>query len=523
MRLPKLGLPGAAAIVLGLGLLTAMPLVDHDYFWHTKVGEWIVTHRWNLPSSEPFSFTSSGVPWVVQGWLFDSLQYLLERHFGDAGVRALYAALIVATWSLVYASAKLYLREPSRALLLTVLCAAAAAPFLSPRPLAATNLAFAFVLFALLKHRATGARVWLAALPPVFAIWVNLHFGYITGLALIGLFALVTTIERFAPIGGAPDEPGRLSAGLASIVLMVSVAALGANPYGWGVLTETLGMTTTNMNTNVIEWLSPDFRHWQAQLFLPPLALLFAARCLAARRAQWLDLLMALSLTGAALYSQRHIPLACIGLAPLLARAFASWSPGTIEYRAPAAMTMRVRGSAGRELGALEYRLNWAFVVLAVVTAALLQPSASARQERRLRLVQPVEAADFVQTHQLTGPMFHDYHLGGYLMQRLHPRVPVFIDGRYNPYIGAPLRDYLTLMQLGAGWQALLEKYDIRLAVLASPGEGLAGAMADSGKYRLVHADKGFGVLIRNDGSRPDLPAVSASLAASARREAQRP
>jgi hypothetical protein len=47
--------------------------------------------------------------------------------------------------------------------------------------------------------------------------------------------------------------------------------------------------------------------------------------------------------------------------------------------------------------------------------------------------------------------------------------------------------------------------------------------MADSGKYRLVHADKGFGVLIRNDGSRPDLPAVSASLAASARRETQRP
>lgn len=186
-------------------------------------------------------------------------------------------------------------------------------------------------------------------------------------------------------------------------------------------------------------------------------------------------------------------------------------------------MARRVRGSAGRELGALEYRLNWAFVVLAVVTAALLQPSASARQERRLRMVQPVEAADFVQTHRLTGPIFHDYHLGGYLLQRLHPRVPVFIDGRYNPYIGAPLQDYLTLMQLGAGWQALLEKYDIRLAVLSSPGDGLAGAMADSGKYRLVHADKGFGVLIRNDGTRPDLPAISAAQAASLRHEAQRP
>ena len=101
--------------------------------------------------------------------------------------------------------------------------------------------------------------------------------------------------------------------------------------------------------------------------------------------------------------------------------------------------------------------------------------------------------------------------------------MPVFIDGRYNPYIGAPLQDYLTLMQLGAGWQALLEKYDIRLAVLSSPGDGLAGAMADSGKYRLVHADKGFGVLIRNDGTRPDLPAISAAQAASLRHEAQRP
>lgn len=516
MPLLRPSLPVTAAIVLWLYFASAMPLVDYDYFWHSEVGEWIVSHGWTLPATDPFAFTTEHARWVVQGWLFDVMQHLCHRHLGDFGVRAMYGLLAVGTWALVYGSVRMFLAgDASRALMVTGICAAAAAPFMTARPIAATNLAFAFVVFALLKHQATGALRWLVALPPVFAIWVNLHFGYVTGLALIALFAFSALLDRFVPIGGSPLQRVALNPRTALVLLLTAALATGANPYGWGVLLETFDMTRTNMVTNVVDWLSPDFRKTIGQLFLLPLVLLFVARALSGRTPAWLDVVLPAALVGAALYSQRHIPLAAIALAPCIARALAGWRPGTLSLRLPGSMGARFQAAAGRDLGGTEHRLNLALLVVMALVAVLLHPVASSWQQRRLAGLLPVSAADFVLEKNLRGPMLNDYHTGGYLMHRLYPREKVFLDGRYNPFVGETLADYEAMTMLRADWQALLEKYDVRLAVLAAPSVGLPAAMANSGRYRLVHADRNFGVLIRADVQRPDLPTVPLTEAAN--------
>ncbi len=506
MKLPGIGLPAMVAITIGAALLVTLPLTDYDYFWHMETGEWIVTHGWRLPEGEPFSSTVAGSPWLVQGWLFDAVQYALHRQFGDLGVRTMFVALLVSTWALVHATVKPLVPRESHALLLTLLCASAAATYMAPRPLAATNLAFAFVLFALLRHRATARLRWLLALPPVFALWANLHFGYVTGLGLVLLFAVATALERLAPSRDGPPEPGALSWSGATLLLLACTLATCLNPYGWRVLAETFSMSSANMNTDIVDWMSPDFRHWRSQAFLLPMALMFFARALATRRPSWLDLVVPLALVGAALYSQRHIPLASIALAPMLARAFADWAPATIGSGVAQSVVERWRGSGGRELGDVQYRLNLVVAAGVAIGAIALEPTTSAWQQRRTQALLPVKAADFVLANELRGPMLNDYHTGGYLIHKLHPRVPVFIDGRYNPYLGKVLNDHDTLQRLERGWQDVLERYEIRLAVLARPHGGLAGAMVASGRYRLVYADAAFGVLVRNDGSHPDLP-----------------
>lgn len=518
MRLPGIGLPAMAAITVGAVLLVMLPLIDFDYFWHAKTGEWIVTHGWRLPDGEPFSFTARGSPWVVQGWLFDAVQYVVQQGLGDVGVRAMFVTIYVATWAVVHAAVRQSVRREAHALLLTMVCAAAAGPYMAPRPLAATNLAFALVLLCLLRYRATGRLRWLLPLPAVFALWANLHFGYITGLALIALFAAASLLERHTGNFGRQPEPGSLSPARAILLLLACALAVGLNPYGWSVLTETVAMSGTNMSTDVVEWMSPDFRKWRSQAFLLPIALVFVLRALATRRPAWLDLLVPLALVGAALYSQRHIALASIALAPMMARALADWVPGTLAPRAqPGSGGWRAAG--GREIGDIQYPLNLAITIAAVAAALALAPKVSDWQLRRFETMLPVKAADFVIENNLRGPMLNDYHTGGYLIHRLHPDVPVFIDGRYNPYAGQVMRDHDALMRLDSGWQDILDRHDIRLAVLARPHDGLAGAMAASGRFRLVHADTAFGVLIRNDGAHPGLPDVSPPRAAKPERE----
>src|SRR5258705_9976268 len=47
-------------------------VVDPDVWWHVKNGQNILdTHRW--PTTDPYSFTVAGTPWLSYEWLGDVL------------------------------------------------------------------------------------------------------------------------------------------------------------------------------------------------------------------------------------------------------------------------------------------------------------------------------------------------------------------------------------------------------------------------------------------------------------------
>ena len=46
--------------------------IDPDFWWHLKTGEIILaTHRW--PTTDPYSYTALGAPWMAAEWLGDTL------------------------------------------------------------------------------------------------------------------------------------------------------------------------------------------------------------------------------------------------------------------------------------------------------------------------------------------------------------------------------------------------------------------------------------------------------------------
>jgi hypothetical protein len=108
----------------------------------------------------------------------------------------------------------------------------------------------------------------------------------------------------------------------------------------------------------------------------------------------------------------------------------------------------------------------------------------------------PEKAAEFVQSHNLRGPLFNDYDWAGYLIWRL-PELPVSIDGRNNLHGDRrTLRSYATWT--GAGdWAADPELARANL-VIGHADLALASLLRCDPRFRLVYEDKLAVVFVAN-------------------------
>ncbi len=66
-------------------------ILDGDPLWAIATGKWIAVHT-AVPTTDTFSWTAWGKPWVCQEWSFDLLAYLLASRLG-------YYGLMLLTWT----------------------------------------------------------------------------------------------------------------------------------------------------------------------------------------------------------------------------------------------------------------------------------------------------------------------------------------------------------------------------------------------------------------------------------------
>src|ERR1044071_3473255 len=77
---------------------------DGDVSWHIATGRWIIEHG-RLPTTDPFSFTWAGKPWVPIEWLAEVIYASAYRLAGYAGVAALVTAALMALHATVFFNA----------------------------------------------------------------------------------------------------------------------------------------------------------------------------------------------------------------------------------------------------------------------------------------------------------------------------------------------------------------------------------------------------------------------------------
>jgi hypothetical protein len=442
---------GAAAAAFILA--TARGPSDSDMFWHLATAKWAIDHG-ALLRQDVFSSTVAGQPYAVGEWLGELILYAAYALGGWGGI-AFLRGLLVATFA--FFAARLVRRSgapPIVTLPLIVAVLLVSAITWTDRPQLWT-LAFTPALLDLLFAIRAGRTRLLLVLPPLFLLWANVHGGYPLGLAITGAFAVEALVLR-------RPHAVRLAAVL---VACAAVTLIDPAPFDAGTTAREDALAPPRFIT---EFFPPDV--------LTPAGALFAALVLGTvaaaltRGGEPLDALLLIPLLWLALSAQRHMAFFACAAAPFIA---ARVTVGG-RWRGPA-LPPAPRAALAASL------------VIAASVAAAFVPAVP--DERTYPA--PALAA----LRDGSGRLFNEYDWGGWLIWNA-PQRPVFVDGRYVPYLGGGvLADFRAALGLAPGWRDVLTRYDVREALLR-PTRPLAVALVEDG-WVIVARDDSFVYLRR--------------------------
>ncbi|HCC56419.1 MAG TPA: hypothetical protein DEQ47_04020, partial [Solibacterales bacterium] len=180
--------PVAMAMSLSvLALLTVRGrLNDPDFWWHLKTGE-IIWNTHAIPRVDLFSYTTHHHAWIPHEWLAQWTLYGGYHLAGYAGVMLWLWLASTLLFVAVYALCALYSGNAKVAFLGGMLVWFFSTIGLAPRPQILGYLFLACELLLIHLGRTRNPR-WFLALPPLFAIWVNLHGSFFLGMAVLGIF-----------------------------------------------------------------------------------------------------------------------------------------------------------------------------------------------------------------------------------------------------------------------------------------------------------------------------------------------
>ena len=494
---------GFVVIFLVLVERLQLGLVDPDYFWHLRTGQYLFEQH-ALPTGDIYSYTYAGRPWVLHEWLSEIVLYCIHTLLGAFGVKLVVSLMATATLVIVYKTANQILKRSSLAFVLTLIFFIPMIWVMAPRPQMVTLLMFAFIMHALIafKYTHTTRTLWL--LPPLMVVWANAHGGYMIGIALLLVFVACEWLMRIARQNHDMAGKGRLK--MLSWVTGLTILASLVNPYfirHWLYPFEVMGMKAAQ--EYITEWLSPNFHSLPFQLYLALVLFTMTAAMYRKVRPDLTELVVTLLFVVAGFVAIRHISFAIIALVPFAATTITQLSftrllaDERVGHLHSSYQRFAHNGKdIGKDIGKMEFVLNWLLLTVTVVGLILYYPVLHEKDAETINKMVPVKATEFIVRAGINGRMFHSYAYGGYLIQTLHPTQKVFIDGRADMYGDKFIEEYMAISSGAAGWKEKFEKYGIDYVVMQRDTP-LIQILKAQGNFRLVFEDEINSVLLRDD------------------------
>ncbi len=452
----------ALAYALLAGLRTVM---DYDLGWQLATGRWVAQHR-QIPSTDVFSYTAPGQPWIypVGAGLLFYAAYLTGKYALLAWLGA--AACVVTVALLIW-------KRSAMLAALAILAIPMIALRTAPRAEMFTTVLFAAFLAVLWRQHEIGrARLWL--LPLLMTAWVNLHLGFVAGLALVAGYILVEALEM---LWRERRQAAADRLRYAWPWLMAIVAATALNPWGAGIYRALLRQerATAAHSQWITEW-APARLNWTLasmsfSLRSPDGAfyLMLLTATVALLLALWRRQLgAAVLVSGAVLLAIRHIRFQALFAEVVVVVG------GAVLASALAGRWEKIRQT---RLGSLAViALAYCVVGLACLRAADLVSNRSYLGATNLSTFGaglswwfPEGAAAFIEREDVPGRIFNSYDEGGYLAWRLGPKYPDYIDGRalpFGPKLFARNQQLMATPPDSPEWQREAELYGISAIIV---------------------------------------------------------
>jgi hypothetical protein len=485
-------------------------LIDSDTGWHIRAGELILENH-AAPQRDVFSHTMAGHEWLAWEWLTDLIMAVLHRHWGLAGVVGAAFLILLVSYAALHRMMIHRGADPVVAIIVTGFAVVTSIVHWLARP-HLVSIALMVVWYAAVesfrRDRSRWSR-WIYLLPLLIALWANLHGAFVATFAVLAVYAVGEWAEFAARGEWRASSLLRVLRTYAIVGALSAVAAL-ATPYGfklYGHLWRYL--TDRELLSAISEFQSPDFHKLDGKLIEILLLTGAIAAANAIRHRRFVEVGLLILWGHMTLQSERHVTLAVVMLAPIIAEQFSGLIAELVDHAATntnkAAKVLRAARGWYRETIAIDRQLTGAFVAVAVFVF-IIAATGSGLAEKVLsprfnpsRF--PVAAADFIlrtkPEGQIQGQMYSSDQFGGYLIYRLYPQFKVFVDGRSDFYRqGAVLDDYDKIATVKPQWSELLDKYDIQWMTLRSD-EPLALIALASGRWQSVYKDSLAQILIR--------------------------
>jgi hypothetical protein len=419
-------------------LLNGPVLLGHyDLGWHLAAGD-LIRERNSIPVQDPWSFTHNAKTWFNLSWLWDALASATFQYAGFGGL-VLFAVLSGAAIIGILTSICLGFGASPIAVCIAVFlgCLLYPAYEASPNIYLAVSPNTCTMLFCVVFYRECLSRTRWLVLPPLMALWANLHGGFLLGFFVIGVFFCVALLRR-----AWPDLRIYALAGIGSF------AATFVNPLGWKIYTGAAATMGHFVQGNIGEWLS-YYHNMEMPGSLPGILymLSFVALELHFRNSKpipletrlmsWLFLLLGL-------YQFRYIAFFFIFSTGPLALHIDRLLPARFtdgDFRGPL-LAAGIVGLCTLPIGYLR------------VAPDLALPEMLSRED-----------AGYLQKHFAGARVLNNWNVGGYLIFRTRGEVPLFVDGRAaTAYPDDLLRDYFRLVSWDVdqtAWDLVLDKYRI--------------------------------------------------------------
>ena len=499
-------LPILKVLIITYAFLAGLRTIDDpDLGWQLATGRWIVQHG-HIPSVDVLSYTAQGQPWIYPIGS-ELLLYFLQVIGGYAMLSLLGAAVCALTVWLLLRKGNIW------SAVLAAVAVTVIADRTMPRAEMFTALLFAGFLLVLWQYHETG-RAPLWSLPLLMLAWVNLHPGFIAGLALIAAYAGIELLEMM--------WPGRRQAAFARLRrswVWLTAAALATlmNPWGWGIY-RALARQQAAMK---------EHSYWIAEWAPLPLSWTAISSTFSLRGTNWgIYLLLGAALAGvivagwrgrfgaalllavAAWLDTRHLRYHALFAAVVVVIA------GTVLAEAAAHIGKNFAGKRTLAVRRVAATLIALFVVFRVTDLVrghdYLEVGERVAFGVGLSPQMPLGGARYLSRANL-GRVFNTYDDGGFLSYAAGPGFLDYVDGRalpFGPQIITRSDDLTRVPPDSAEWQKEIAQYGIAGVILPLARYNVLeffpalDQFCHSQVWKPVYLDEAAAVFVRRDDKR---------------------